>query len=181
MEKKSESWLKLSPITLYIVSGNYDHIQYLLKGKMHQRLQYTGHKYYSVQFWFHQVVTIFISPHTQKIPCSRYRTTLSWKLIFGWKDRKLSGYRLDLHDLCPLFFANCFIAHVKQKSYRLWKGKRCTNYSQYCFHEYFSFNFFQIYFVFLCKFMRSTETDKRKKFYLRPLPARSVAPGGRTG
>ena len=60
---------------------------------IHQRLMDTGHKYLWKQIRIHQAVTIFISLHTPKIPCSRFRTTLGWKLILGWKYIKQSQYR----------------------------------------------------------------------------------------
>ena len=52
----------------------------------------------------------FLSPHTPKIPCSRLRTTLGWKLILGWKYIKQSQYTSPV----SVKFWNCFIAHVNK-------------------------------------------------------------------
>ena len=148
----------------------------LFEEKIHQRLKNTGHKYLCKQKTFHQVVTISYHPTHKKIPCSRFRTTLGWKLILGWKYIKQSQYTSPV----SVKFWKCFIAHVNKSV--------CDNESWITVQisvKIVSWIFLILILpniiCFCCNFMSSTENHKRKKLYLRPLPSRNVAPGGRTG
>ena len=74
--KNSESRLKHCKTKFILFSGNCDQMYNLFEEKIHQRLLHTGQKYLCKQIIIHQVVNYFLSPHTPKISCSWFRTTL---------------------------------------------------------------------------------------------------------